>query len=591
MEYVEGDDLGQLRRDQNLTPGQVDAAWVVRVLAYGVALLDALAHLHDKGLLYCDLKPENVMCTRDSVKVVDLGAVQRVGVRGTTYGTEGFEAPEVRGSGPTPQSDLFSLARTVAMALADRPGALTAHGSGITDPNGSALFASFPSLHAWLERGAAVSADDRFASADDMALQLLGVLQQVLAREGQLRVRLPSRLFTTDRCGRVDGIAARELPAPLGRTDEADAIDDQLRLVELYLQSDRWADAADVLERVRADHPGDWRVRWYEAVGQLARGDIAPAGEGFGGVHRLLPGELAPMLALGVVAEHGGDPDTALRWYDEVSQTDEWFISASFGAARCAQAGRSQRPRRPRVRAGAGRVLALTPRRRATARCCSWVGQSRTARSGGLYEVAAGLDSLRLTPPARAELGAQLPAAWARAARRTARSTRTSSSPSSAGPSPTRDCGPGWSPCTASWPRSARAERSGSRWWRRPGTRSGRGPGHDVGARVRGVRERAGCRRRRSLRPLLGLTDRRRGTGRSPTWVWSPPSRNAAAATSATRMRSSCPSDRVRGWQRSSATGSAPPPAPLRPPWPRRRQRAHVLARGASVTAPRRARP
>ena len=158
-----------------------------------------------------------------------------------------------------------------------------------------------------------------------------------------------------------------------------------------------------MLERVRADHPDDWRVRWYEAVGQLARGDIAPAAERFRGVRRLLPGELAPMLALGVAAEHGGDPSTALRWYDAVSRTDEWFISASFGAARCAQAvGRDDLAAREyeRVPSTSSRYAEAQ-----SSRALLLMGRAvKDGQVGALYEVAASLDALELSPSARAEL-------------------------------------------------------------------------------------------------------------------------------------------------------------------------------------------
>jgi len=66
MELVEGDGL-----DRQVTPGGLPIA---RVVELGVALADALAGAHDKGVVHRDLKPANVMLTGDGrVKVLDFG--------------------------------------------------------------------------------------------------------------------------------------------------------------------------------------------------------------------------------------------------------------------------------------------------------------------------------------------------------------------------------------------------------------------------------------------------------------------------------------------------------------------------------------
>ena len=66
MELVEGQGL-----DRQVTPGGLPIA---RVIELGVALADALAAAHDKGVVHRDLKPANVMLTNDGrVKVLDFG--------------------------------------------------------------------------------------------------------------------------------------------------------------------------------------------------------------------------------------------------------------------------------------------------------------------------------------------------------------------------------------------------------------------------------------------------------------------------------------------------------------------------------------
>ena len=79
-------------------------------------LLDALAFLHESGVVHCDLKPSNVLVRADGVlKVLDFGVAAEV--RGpldpgahATAGTIGYMAPEqIRGEPPTPAADLYAL--------------------------------------------------------------------------------------------------------------------------------------------------------------------------------------------------------------------------------------------------------------------------------------------------------------------------------------------------------------------------------------------------------------------------------------------------------------------------------------------------
>src|SRR5205823_9574161 len=57
MELVEGQSL-----DKQVAPGGLPIA---QVLEFGIALSDALATAHDKGVVHRDLKPANVMVTHE----------------------------------------------------------------------------------------------------------------------------------------------------------------------------------------------------------------------------------------------------------------------------------------------------------------------------------------------------------------------------------------------------------------------------------------------------------------------------------------------------------------------------------------------
>jgi len=108
MEFVDGEDLrAVLRREGPLPLG--------RALAVTQAILDALAVAHRRGLVHRDVKPENVMLTRDGVvKVADFGLARAVSEAtvastGTLLGTVAYLAPELVTHGQaSPASDVYA---------------------------------------------------------------------------------------------------------------------------------------------------------------------------------------------------------------------------------------------------------------------------------------------------------------------------------------------------------------------------------------------------------------------------------------------------------------------------------------------------
>ncbi|MGK4217567.1 protein kinase domain-containing protein [Kocuria marina] len=107
LEYVDGPTL----RD---VVGREAPMTARRTLDLLVPVLRGLAQAHRIGLVHRDVKPENVLLTRDGqVKVADFGltrAVDEHTTSTTVMGTVGYAAPELVGDGPVDQrSDVYAV--------------------------------------------------------------------------------------------------------------------------------------------------------------------------------------------------------------------------------------------------------------------------------------------------------------------------------------------------------------------------------------------------------------------------------------------------------------------------------------------------
>jgi serine/threonine protein kinase len=124
MELLEGQSLEfKLRVAGPISP--------VKVLDYADQALDILAAAHERGIVHCDLKPDNVFITTDGVvKILDYGiAIMADGSRrltqpeGTLMGTPGFMPPEqarARWDQVDARSDIWALGATLFNALSGR---------------------------------------------------------------------------------------------------------------------------------------------------------------------------------------------------------------------------------------------------------------------------------------------------------------------------------------------------------------------------------------------------------------------------------------------------------------------------------------
>jgi tetratricopeptide (TPR) repeat protein len=84
------------------------------VIEIGLALTEALAHLHRHGLVHRDIKPSNIVFVEGRPKLADIGLVTDTGDSRSLVGTEGYLAPEGAG---TPAADVYALGMVLYEAL------------------------------------------------------------------------------------------------------------------------------------------------------------------------------------------------------------------------------------------------------------------------------------------------------------------------------------------------------------------------------------------------------------------------------------------------------------------------------------------
>jgi serine/threonine-protein kinase PknG len=361
MEYVGGKSLKELRTEKGEGDAQPAPLPASQAIAYMLAILPALGHLHSSGLLFCDFKLDNVIRTQDSLKLIDLGGVYRLDdAASPVYGTVGYQAPEISRKGPSVSSDLYTVARTLALLCIDFKGYQGTFQSTLPPPDTVPLFEEFDSLYRVLLKATAPNPDDRFQTAQELADQLLGVLREVVARESGKPVPGTSSLFTGDFRGNVHAPDWRLLPALQVDTDDRAAgylatlaatdpdelvgllrrapdrtVEVDLRLARALIEVGDLSGADEVIKRIEEEDPWEWRAAWCRGLAEMARERASAAALCFRSVYQTVPGELAPKLALGVAAEAGGTPQAALGWYEIVSRTDPSYTTASFGLARC----------------------------------------------------------------------------------------------------------------------------------------------------------------------------------------------------------------------------------------------------------------
>jgi len=82
----------------------------------------AMAHMHSRGFVHADMKPNNIMVTDGVAKIIDLGQSCKIGtVKERIQGTPDYIAPEQVHRRPiTPKTDTYNLGATMYWTLTRR---------------------------------------------------------------------------------------------------------------------------------------------------------------------------------------------------------------------------------------------------------------------------------------------------------------------------------------------------------------------------------------------------------------------------------------------------------------------------------------
>jgi serine/threonine-protein kinase len=192
MELVEGEDLATVIRRTGALPPRAAARLVAQAAR-------AVAAAHDRGFVHRDIKPGNILVTREGrVKVTDFGIARALSesaltLPGTTLGSVHYFSPEqARGETATPASDIYSLGIVLYELLTGRrpwtgdtaAAIATARLTGAV-PSPSAVHGGIPpTLESIDRRALAPNPEERFASAGEMAAALEAFLGEERGDQG-----------------------------------------------------------------------------------------------------------------------------------------------------------------------------------------------------------------------------------------------------------------------------------------------------------------------------------------------------------------------------------------------------------------------
>jgi len=87
---------------------------------YSIQLCEIIEYLHRNGILYLDVKPENIMICGDRISLIDFGGAIRKNINsGVVFGTYGYAAPEQYDGAAEERSDVYGIGCVIGVMLGE----------------------------------------------------------------------------------------------------------------------------------------------------------------------------------------------------------------------------------------------------------------------------------------------------------------------------------------------------------------------------------------------------------------------------------------------------------------------------------------
>ena len=85
---------------------------------YSIQLCEIIEYLHQNGILYLDVKPDNIMICGEKLSLIDFGsAFQKKERQHVVFGTDGYAAPEQYSGKAEERSDIYGIGSVIGVML------------------------------------------------------------------------------------------------------------------------------------------------------------------------------------------------------------------------------------------------------------------------------------------------------------------------------------------------------------------------------------------------------------------------------------------------------------------------------------------